>query len=461
MRKCYFYLPPGTFTTVKLISILHKVPEGEEKAPALNIEYNGNSLIKMPEPEIRNNICEWSLDSVPELVSSKLSKFSIYFENDQEKAEIDFDEMNLLFDSKSFDPSSVGDFFIFKFLAGYFVRKVDHEMKSIHLKGTLNFIQKSKFENFKKNIIEMKEKRDELQGKIPDKSFFEYQDQFNKKKNLMRRELYEKHVFQTANTPIMDEKYSIEPSFNNFEDVVGGGANASKEEKVPPATFAIPRPSIQFMIPKPKTSTPPAEANDFSMIHFEREKLAKRRMSLESDMKHSQSMDNTNPTFQADDIRALQKKQLNSSTFPLERIGYKGPSSHEIKVLLQELCLIFPLDLENKTFCGVSFNDQDVRANKTILFNVVHFLTIFSEFTGIVYDYQISVADGMYKLEDRNTRIEAKRDINSKNLNSGPYFEAIMKCLQKIMNEFHLKPKSDDMIDLLFEALQLYTSLAD
>ena len=33
------------------------------------------------------------------------------------------------------------------------------------------------------NIIEMKEKRDELQGKIPDKSFFEYQDQFNKKKN--------------------------------------------------------------------------------------------------------------------------------------------------------------------------------------------------------------------------------------------------------------------------------------
>ncbi|OHT12775.1 hypothetical protein TRFO_17228 [Tritrichomonas foetus] len=145
--------------------------------------------------------------------------------------------------------------------------------------------------------------------------------------------------------------------------------------------------------------------------------------------------------------------------FPPDRTGPRAPSKAEIKMFLEELTLIFPINLHAKTFCGVSVEENDSNCAKMLMFNIVHFLTLFSEFTGIVYDYRISIVDGWYKLEERLTGNEIKRDINSKNIQSNPYREAVISCLQKILYEFQLKPQSLEILDMLDAILKFHSLL--
>lgn len=147
--------------------------------------------------------------------------------------------------------------------------------------------------------------------------------------------------------------------------------------------------------------------------------------------------------------------------FPEARQGPRSPSQDEIRMFLSELPIIFPIDVEKRTFCNISADDPDIQSNKMLLFNTIHFLALFAEFTGIIYQYRIGMADGgWYKLEDRITGVEVKREITSKNVMLSPLKTAVINCLKKIVYEFNLKVKdTDDMISLLDAVLNFYQQL--
>jgi hypothetical protein len=150
------------------------------------------------------------------------------------------------------------------------------------------------------------------------------------------------------------------------------------------------------------------------------------------------------------------------SVFPRLRNGWRSPGTAEIRMCLEELELIFPLDVDRKLFCGISEDDPDIEAQKVFLFNVIHLLTLISEFTGMIYDVRITMADGWYRLEDRLTGMEIKRDtITSKTLMANPYRASVLACLKKLTIEFHLQPRQQDFISCIDSVLHFHTLLVD
>jgi hypothetical protein len=72
------------------------------------------------------------------------------------------------------------------------------------------------------------------------------------------------------------------------------------------------------------------------------------------------------------------------------------------------------------------------------------------------------MADGWYRLEDRLTGVEIKRDtITSKTLMANPYRVSVLACLKKLTIEFHLQPKQQDFISCIESVLHFHTLLVD
>jgi hypothetical protein len=147
------------------------------------------------------------------------------------------------------------------------------------------------------------------------------------------------------------------------------------------------------------------------------------------------------------------------SVFPRLENGWNSPSTADICACLEELCLIFFWDVDKRTFCGIAEDDPDVEMQKVFLLNVIHFLTLFSEFTGALYDVRISMADGFYKLEDRVTGVEIKQDTIVRTIPTSPYRAAVFGCLAKIAADFHVDVKGDGFVALLDAILQLHKLL--
>jgi hypothetical protein len=148
--------------------------------------------------------------------------------------------------------------------------------------------------------------------------------------------------------------------------------------------------------------------------------------------------------------------------FPKTRAGPKSPSIAEIRMCLEELAVIFFIDPDKRTFCGICEDDQDLEVQKMFLFNVIHFLTLFSEFTGMIYDVRFSLSEGWYRIDDRVTGLEIKRDtVTAKTVMANPYRSAVLACLKKIATEFHLEPKGQDFVPLLAAVLQFHALLVD
>ena len=132
-----------------------------------------------------------------------------------------------------------------------------------------------------------------------------------------------------------------------------------------------------------------------------------------------------------------------------------SPSTEEIQMFLKEIIPIFPVDVLNRTFCGIKETDPDLYTQRIFLFNVCHFLALYSVITGITFDYRMSVVEGSWRIEDRITGNEIKKETMTKaNVFDNPYREAIVSSLKKAAND--LKCKSSDNIVATIAEIQKY-----
>ena len=95
------------------------------------------------------------------------------------------------------------------------------------------------------------------------------------------------------------------------------------------------------------------------------------------------------------------------------------------------------------------------------LFDVTHFMTLFAQFTGVIFDYRITLVDGCYRFEERLSGNEVKREIYSKNVLSNPYRSAVFACLKKLVSEFHLSVTNQTMVGHISSIQKLYEMLVD
>jgi hypothetical protein len=150
------------------------------------------------------------------------------------------------------------------------------------------------------------------------------------------------------------------------------------------------------------------------------------------------------------------------SVFPQIPKGWRTPSTAQIRMCLEELGLMFSWDVERRTFCGIAEDDADPDAQRQFLFNVIHLLTLFGEFTGMIYDVRISMCDGWYQLQDRMSGSEIKMDpITTKTVLAHPYRAAVLDCLKKIVAEFHMEATTEDFIGCIDAAMHFHELLVD
>jgi len=203
---------------------------------------------------------------------------------------------------------------------------------------------------------------------------------------------------------------------------------------------------------------------------FEKELIIQRRNSYKEYQKNTETTPLIHSNTQIE--RKLESKQMpqieriepieiesapvqSVYTFP-EKENSKTPSLQEIKQFLMDLNSLFPLDVQSKCFCDIWEEDPDISNQRVFLFNVIHFLIMFSCFTGIKYDYRITMSEGVWKFDDRITGIEVKRDtMNKSNVFDNPYRKAIYSCIKKCINELHLSCKGNDIVSMI-SSLQDY-----
>ena len=144
-------------------------------------------------------------------------------------------------------------------------------------------------------------------------------------------------------------------------------------------------------------------------------------------------------------------------SFPLKPTD-KSPTDKEVALFLKELVPLFPIDEQAQTFCGIKQNDPDLNAQKMLCFNLCHYLVLFAVISGQTYDYRFSISDGYWKIEDRITGSEIKRDLMTKaNLFDNPYRDAIFSCLRKLCDDFNI-PKCESLIAMI-QSLNNYADL--
>ncbi|EAX97173.1 hypothetical protein TVAG_116910 [Trichomonas vaginalis G3] len=135
------------------------------------------------------------------------------------------------------------------------------------------------------------------------------------------------------------------------------------------------------------------------------------------------------------------------------------PSQADIKQFLADLNPLFQLEEDKQLFCNIKIDDPDIQSQKMFCFNLGHFLVLFSAFTGISFDYRISMFEGAWKIEDRFTGLEIKKDtITKANPIDNPYRNALISCLIKLCTELKI-PKSSSVAKMIGDLQKYYTQL--
>ena len=148
-------------------------------------------------------------------------------------------------------------------------------------------------------------------------------------------------------------------------------------------------------------------------------------------------------------------EQLEESVTYPQKPYDRSPTAEEVGTFLKELGILFPVDQEERTFCGIKENDPDLQAQKMLCFNLCHYLVLYGAITGVTYDYRFSMCDGTWKIEERTTGNEIKKELMNKSaVFDNPYREAIFSCLKKLAEDLRL-PKFDTLIATI-EALNTY-----
>ena len=525
----FFYLPQKTFTSFELLSIRYKSPNNIPVT--LKIQYN-DSTVTLPNPKKDGEMLYWSSDSVPDFSCSRVSKFNLIANEDS--TEVDFDNLVLVSSPKYFNHTSLKNIFIFCFLSGYFARKSDYEMISLHATSNLKYVNLSKLDVYQSLCKEYKEKLSQFEDirnnklKITLDNRQEYQENASKK----RIQIFEEYNEAFKNTPILNLNYPLEPKNNYlhtsiFSTVFQTSINFSTEstslsfrmptsrsnpdlkelnrlsdiseqEKFPrnandqisnaPSTVQPLYPPIVRLAQRRTSCTPKVYAESLANVNWfvassqiyntqqqqtsnykeqninkncdnqnslNQQNLEDQGTQQQDQIKNEQTSPRTPPNQQlqiksqpSNDIKNKDSSFTKSHYFPEVRQGTRSPSQYEIRMFLSELPLIFPINVEKRTFCNIFADDPDPQCNKMLIFNTIHFLSLFSEFTGIIYQYRIEMGEGgWYKLEDRITGIEVKKEVNTKNTILSPLRTAIMNCLKKIVFEFNLKAKDNEDFD--------------
>lgn len=492
-EKFFFYIPPGSFTSFELLSICYKPPD--ENPVKLQIQYN-DQTIDLPDPKKDGEMLSWSSDSAQNFSFARASNFNLIANG--VSIPVDFNDLTLISSPKYFDKSEIKNIFVFCFISGFYARKSDFEMLTLKAPSNLKFISQNRLDTYQSICKDYKDKLSKFEDIQNNKlnTVLSNRQIYQEKTSQSRVQKYEEYKESTKETPVLNLNYPLEQKdkhlqTSNFSSVFQTSINFSTEST-----------SLSFRMPTSRSNPDLKEMNRFSDItdlkeqnssdnssspiktlHQPTSLLSHRRSSLsakaiEESLSKFDPMTTPHSKLNSKQIQQnenheveLQNKNLTKSEhgsavkknnfFPENRQGPRSPSQDEIKMFLSELPLIFPIDVEKRLFCNISIDDPDIQASKMLLFNVIHFLSLFAEFTGIIYHYRIGMAEGgWYKLEDRITGVEVKREITSKNVMMSPLRVAVMNCLKKIVFEFNLKTRDhDDMIHLLDSIIHFYKIL--
>jgi hypothetical protein len=400
MTACtgYFYLPRGCFTSFELLSILYKCAP-TEPALSLTLKFN-DQTIALTGGTNDNGLMTWSANNFSAFSDAHASDFRIIYGNSLDMP-ASFNQLRLISLDETFDPAELpSHIIIFRFSSGYYARSPDYRMHSLKVVNA-KATNVAKRESYKKACTTYQEHMRAFNSAFSSKWAAHYAN--FQKSDATRRSLSVQHYRQYQQSvrtcPKANESYA-----------------ADREETVVAKVGTAEGSSSLFMARMSSGDLPVkvAEAPDPVLV------------------------------------------------FPKTRAGPKSPSISEIRMCLEELAVIFFTDPDKRTFCGICEDDPDLEVQKMFLFNVLHFLTLFSEFTGMLFDVRISLSEGWYKLEDRVTGLEIKRDtMTAKTVVVNPYRSAVLACLKKIATEFHLEPKGQDFVPLMSAILQFHLLLVD
>ena len=371
----FFYLPKGTFKFKDILSIIYI----DSSLDNILIQCNNETI------EIQNSIklkesSNWILSKYPQLNLLNGSKFLIEFKN--QKEEFDLDEITFI--SQTEDKIEKEKFlnkFIFRFRAGFFIKKSDYNLNIIKIDKPI-YLSQSKRISFENSCIQY----NLLYNNYENLFNFKFKELFNKfeeyKKELFnQRELfYENYKESIKDSPILNLNNN-----NKIENIINNNKIVESSEE------------------------------PINIIHQE----------------------------------FINYEQF--SIFP-EKVNNKSPNNLQIKQFLIDLNNLFPLNINERLFCGINEKDSDLLNQKMFLFNLIHYLLMYSTFTGITFDYRITLIEGWYRIEERINGIEIKKELmNKSNIFDNPYRKSIINCLIKICIELNLNIKdNNDIINMIY-----------
>lgn len=394
-----FYLPRGTLTSSELISI-HIFLKDPDPLAKLLIKV-GDAVHEVQNSTVSDSQIIWDADNFVQFGDSSVSSFEIIF-NDQ-VIPVSFDSLSLFSPDDALSSAPEG-ILLFRFFAGFFARSCDFQMGTITL-PPIRVLSPTRREAFEKACRQHEQLLSEFREAF-DSKFSELYQQNNAMNEARRRsctEKYEEYAHVALQSPRMSESYCFDGS--------------------------------------------PERSNSHSHIK-ELMSRASRSPSVKTLVKSLNS------------VCSIQQP-TEVSAFPRLRDGWKSPSTPEIRMCLEELAVIFPVDEGKGMFCNISETDPDVNAQKMFLFDVTHFMTLFAQFTGIIFDYRITLVSGWYRFEERMTGNEVKRELHAKNIMGNPYRSAIFSCLKKIVGEFHLQVTKQTMVSHISAIMSFAQMLVD
>jgi hypothetical protein len=388
-ERAYFYLPPGTFTSFELFSIVYTSPT----PVMLAVEFGDPpTTATFPAPSVESGALLWSTDDVGLFTDARTRTFTAILDS----ARIDVDLDRLVLVSVEGVPECPPNTLLLCFLVGYFVRESDSGIRPVKLTNVKR-LTAAKRESFQKACESYRSALADFEAAFETTFAPIYERQLSN--DALRRRL---NVDQFA---AYQESVRGTPKFGE-----------SPRDRPPPPS------RIRTMV-SPRSKSAKVVRPPLPVIPL--------------------------------DIQPA------PSIFPPARLGWRAPSAAEIQMCLAELSLIFPRCVERRTFCDISEDDPDPEVQKTFLFNVIHLLVLFSELTGMVYDVRIALTDGWFRMEDRMTGLEIKREITSKTALSNPYRAAALACLRKIVAEFHIDVQPQDFFGCIDALLNFHSLIVD
>lgn len=417
----FFYLPSGCLSSFDLLSI-HFISSDADSSHTLSVRHDGN-VYEINKSSIHGCETIWSVDSFPDFADLRASRFEAIL--DDQVFAVSFDSLSLIAVADAWTTDTAPkDILIFHFVAGYFARSCDFRMGRISVPGVKS-LRPGRREALQRACSKLHGDSIEFEDCFDSKfsEIYEHHRENEESRRNASSQKFDTYLTSVANTPVIPGNYCIDPRSSDTEGV---------KIRSPPSQSCLAESGSTIGDRGRRTSLRPSRTSSTKTI--------------------SGGSPRGRPRAASDELPPI-------APFPAERNGWRSPSTAEIKMCLAELVEIFPLDADKKMFCNISEEDPDVSAQRTFLFDVIHFMTLVAQFTGIVFDYRIKLVEGCYRFEERITGTEVRRDWNSKNVHTNPYRAAVLSCLRKICHEFKLSVTAQSIIGHIAAIMKFHETL--